>query len=173
MYNTVSGSLLVSKPQNTYQSEFWTVQDCSPILGSAYTQKPNLTASSSQYEDQPSNSAHGIPIVHYEYGSCGIREPSRRLSYGSGGGGLKQCKCCQSWTSNAQRMCASCLTRILTPGEQFAAMRQAQLVRCKRIGCPNGASSKNGLCRDCEAKQRMMQNARKTRGSANLNYSYY
>ena len=113
------------------------------------TQNPNLPASTGQHEDQ---------------------DPR---TYGSGGGGLKQCAYCQSWTSNAQRMCASCRTRMLTPSEQFAAMRQAQLVKCKRIGCPNGASSNVGLCRNCEIKERQLQNARNTRGSANLKYSYY
>ena len=134
---------------------------------------PDKQYNKSRYEDPTSYSAREIPIMHYEFGTTDIRASSRRLSYGSGGGGLKQCSYCQSWTSNAQRMCASCRTRMLTPSEQFAAMRQAQLVKCKRIGCPNGASSNVGLCRDCEIKERQLQNARNTRGSANLKYSYY
>ena len=39
---TVSGTLSVSKPKKkTYQSEVRIVQGCSPLLGSAFTQKPN------------------------------------------------------------------------------------------------------------------------------------
>ena len=127
----------------------------------------------SRYEDRNSNSSREIPIIHYQYGTTDTRAPSRRLSYGSGGGGLKQCTYCQSLTSNAQRVCVNCRTRMVHPTTHFAAMRQAQLVKCKRIGCPNGASSNVGLCRDCETKERLLQSTKNSRGSANLKYSYY
>ena len=154
--STVSGSLSVSKPKKkTYQSEVRTVQGCSPELGSAYTQKPNLPVSNSQHEDQPSNSAHEMPILGYQYGSSDRLAPSRRLSNRSGGGGLKQCTYCSAWTANAQRICPNCRTRMINPtSAHFPAMRAAQLVRCRRVGCPNGVSSNKGLCRDCEKNQR-------------------
>ena len=108
--------------------------------------------------------------MHYQCGFGDIRVLPPR-PYGIGDGGLKQCTECQLWTSST--VCVNCHTRTVHPATHFAAMRQAQLVSCKQIGCRNGVfPSKDELCSDCLISEGLrQQNARKT--SANLKYSYY